>query len=77
VPAFASCPAFAFPLQGPCTHYICLYNATLQGDTVLDLYDAVATQEVPYPRHRPISYELQARQRHRQQQQGGTGAPEQ
>ena len=29
---------------------------------MLDLYDAVATQEVPYPRHKPISYELQARQ---------------
>lgn len=30
-----------------------------QGESVLDLYDAVATQEVPYPRAQPISHELQ------------------
>lgn len=30
-----------------------------QGDSVLELYDAVATGDVPYPAHRPLSAELQ------------------
>ncbi|PSC68038.1 Replication factor C subunit 5 [Micractinium conductrix] len=30
-----------------------------KGESVLDLYDSVATDEVPYPRDRPISHELQ------------------
>lgn len=30
-----------------------------KGESVLDLYDAIAMEEVPYPRSQPISYELQ------------------
>ena len=29
---------------------------------MLDLYDAIAMEEVPYPRSQPISYELQVGQ---------------
>lgn len=36
----------------------------LQGESVLDLYDAIALEEVPYPRSQPISYELQVGQLH-------------
>ena len=44
---------------------------------MLDLYDAIAAEEVPYPRSQPISYELQvgAQQQRGAVKRGGWGSP--
>ena len=43
-----------------CSLYLfCYGEMPFKGDSVLDLYDAIATKDVNYPRSKPISYELQ------------------